>query len=39
MVGSEEYEGEWVDDFMHGKGAYKYTSGNVYIGNWIKGTM
>ena len=30
--GSEEYEGDWEDDLMHGYGTYKYTSGAVYTG-------
>jgi len=32
LVGSEEYEGDWEDDEMHGQGVYKFTSGNVYDG-------
>ena len=24
---------------MHGQGTYKFSSGNVYIGNWDKGLM
>lgn len=24
---------------MHGNGVYKYTSGNIYSGNWEKGVM
>ena len=38
-IGSEEYDGDWVDDHMHGHGTYKFTSGNEYIGNWEKGVM
>ena len=30
--GNEEYEGDWVDDLMHGHGTYKFTSGAVYSG-------
>ena len=24
---------------MHGQGTYKFTSGNVYEGQWVKGVM
>lgn len=26
------YEGEWVDDKIHGKGVSSYANGNVYDG-------
>lgn len=39
LVGSEEYDGEWEDDEMHGEGCYKFTSGNEYSGQWCKGVM
>ena len=39
QVGNEEYEGDWVDDQMHGIGTYKYTSGNEYTGDFDKGVM
>jgi len=35
--GTEEYEGDWDEDLMHGYGTYKYTSGAVYTGQWNKG--
>lgn len=35
--GTEEYEGDWEEDLMHGYGTYKYTSGAVYTGQWHKG--
>ncbi len=34
---TEEYDGEWQDDLMHGFGTYKYTSGAHYSGQWFKG--
>ena len=30
----EEYEGEWKNDMMDGKGVYKYASGATYSGEW-----
>ena len=36
-IGSEEYEGDWEEDLMHGYGTYKYTSGALYSGSWTKG--
>jgi hypothetical protein len=39
QLGTEEYEGEWVDDQMHGKGTYKFTSGNEYTGEWQNNVM
>mmetsp|Transcript_9362 Transcript_9362/g.13939 ORF Transcript_9362/g.13939 Transcript_9362/m.13939 type:complete len:289 (-) Transcript_9362:35-901(-) len=33
----EEYEGEWLDDKMHGYGVYKYLSGAVYEGQFVEG--
>lgn len=39
QLGTEEYDGEWVDDQMHGMGAYKYASGNEYSGCWVNGHM
>lgn len=35
--GNEVYEGEWVEDLMHGTGTYTFTSGATYHGQWIKG--
>lgn len=37
--GGEEYEGDWVEDKMHGQGRYSFTSGAVYTGSWVKGKM
>jgi hypothetical protein len=37
--GNEEYEGDWVDDKMHGYGRYQFTSGGVYTGQWHEGSM
>lgn len=37
--GQEEFEGDWVDDLMHGYGKYTFTSGGVYSGEWKKGKM
>lgn len=37
--GSEEYEGDWQEDKMHGHGRYSFTSGAVYTGDWSKGKM
>lgn len=39
QLGNEEYDGEWCEDQMHGKGTYKFTSGNVYTGMFEKGIM
>ena len=39
QVGMEEYDGDWVDDQMHGQGTYKFTSGNEYTGEFDKGVM
>jgi hypothetical protein len=36
-LGSEEYEGDWEDDLMHGYGTYRYTSGAIYQGQWSHG--
>lgn len=36
-LGSEEYEGDWEDDLMHGFGSYRYTSGAIYNGQWNHG--
>lgn len=37
--GHEEYEGDWVNDKMHGKGRYLFTSGAVYEGEWWEGSI
>ncbi len=37
--GSEEFEGDWVEDKMQGLGRYSFASGAVYVGQWIKGKM
>ena len=34
---AEEYRGTWAEDKMHGYGVYRYTSGAVYSGEWVKG--
>ena len=39
QVGCEEYDGDWVDDQMHGQGTYKFTSGNEYTGDFENGVM
>jgi hypothetical protein len=33
----EEYKGNWKLDKMHGEGAYRYTSGAYYQGEWENG--
>jgi len=33
------YEGEWVDDRIHGKGKSVYSNGNVYDGEWTDGRI
>ena len=38
-IESEEYDGDWFEDLMHGQGTYKFTSGNQYTGSWEKGLM
>ena len=35
----ETYEGDWVEDKMHGHGRYQFTSGAVYTGEWVKNKM
>ena len=37
--GSEEYDGDWVEDKMDGYGRYQFTSGAVYQGEWKTGKM
>ena len=32
----DEYDGDWVDGFMHGHGSYKYASGAMYVGDFKK---
>ena len=39
MIGGEEYDGEGIDDMMHGQGVYKFTGGNQYTGEWKNGMM
>lgn len=34
--GPETYEGEWVDDMMHGKGSFHFASGAMYQGEWFE---
>ena len=36
---SGRYEGEWVDDRIHGKGKPVYANGNVYDGEWLDGRI
>lgn len=31
------YEGEWNDNYKHGKGYEKFNNGAVYEGSYIKG--
>ena len=31
------YEGEWVDDKIHGKGTSVYANNNRYEGDWVDG--
>jgi hypothetical protein len=31
----ERYEGELKDNLKHGKGAFFYLNGDIYLGNWI----
>lgn len=33
------YEGDWVDDRIHGKGKSVYSNGNVYDGEWTDGRI
>mmetsp|Transcript_23134 Transcript_23134/g.30828 ORF Transcript_23134/g.30828 Transcript_23134/m.30828 type:complete len:135 (+) Transcript_23134:135-539(+) len=39
QYGSEEYEGMWENDKMHGQGRYTFTSGAEYNGTWSEGRM
>ena len=34
--GKEFYEGKWKNGAKHGKGTYKYMSGDIYHGSWVK---
>ena len=34
---TEEYDGEWCKDQIHGYGVYKYKNGDVYDGYWDTG--
>lgn len=34
---NSKYEGEWLDDKMHGAGIYTYTNGDYYSGEWKNG--
>ena len=31
------YEGEFLNDLMHGKGVYYFKSANKYDGDWFEG--
>lgn len=33
------FEGEWIDDKVHGRGVSVYASGNRYEGEWVDGKM
>lgn len=33
------YEGEWVDDKVHGQGISVYANGNRYEGQWVDGKI
>ena len=37
----DSYEGDWIDDVMHGFGIFKWMTGNrvgdCYIGDWVQG--
>lgn len=35
--GQESYDGEWVNDLMHGRGKYIFANGSVYEGQWRAG--
>lgn len=34
-LGKETYEGDWVDDKMHGYGIYHYPNGDIYEGEFV----
>lgn len=33
-TGAEQYEGEWLDDKMHGRGVYRFATGAIYDGEF-----
>ena len=35
----DRYDGEWKEDYKHGKGAMKYHNGDVYEGEFSDNTM
>lgn len=35
----EKYVGDFQNDQFHGKGAYQWSKGNFYVGNWVEGKM
>ena len=35
----DSYTGEFKDGLRHGLGTYTYSSGDVYVGEWIEGEM
>lgn len=37
FLNGDSYDGEWVDELMHGKGTYKTTDGRVYRGKFAYG--
>ena len=38
-AGGETYEGEWLNDMMHGRGTFEYASGAKYVGQFKDGKM
>lgn len=39
VCGPEKYVGNWVNDRMHGKGEYHFSSGAIYNGDFQDGMM
>ena len=33
------YEGEWLNNKIHGKGKYAWADGRIYLGDWIENKM
>jgi hypothetical protein len=36
LVNDEKYVGEFMQDMMHGKGAFYTTTGGIILGTWKK---
>ena len=39
LANGDVYEGDWLDDHIHGIGTFTRVNGDIYTGEWVNDTI